>query len=359
MKAKALAAAAAAAVSVLLGGGIVVQALRVSPVAFDITTSAGASSTFSFRAINDESQPLRFRVEVCDWVRDLYGTNLFCEAAGEVPRSASAWIEVVPRQFRLEPDEAQDLRVTLRVPEAAPDGTPLEGSYWTAVMVEAVPEEAGGEPPGTEVVVKRRFGVKVLVTLAGTGRRDGQILLLERHGLNPLGVSLEFANRGTLNLPSVSGRIEVRDVAGTVWERIPVDPFPLLPGYVRRVTVQSARPRGKRLPPGDYALLAVLDYGGDVLVGAQLLLRVPELRLVPLAAEAQTPQDLDGDGFYEDVTGDGSLTEDDPVLLGAALESEAVQQNWPAFDFDNDGDVDFDDVLALDALRNPPDGSDE
>lgn len=330
--------------------GVGAWALRISPVAFDLVIPAGVSTTFSFQVANDEAEPLGFQVRLCDWIRDITGANHFCEEAGEVPRSATGWVEVGPTQFVLSPGESQEIRLTLTAPEAAPDGSPLDGSYWTAVMVEAVPQTEEGEQPGTEVVVKRRFGLKIIATIAGTGHLDGQIVALERRGLNPLWVVLEFENRGTLNMKEVQGRVEVRDVRGETLETIPVEPFPVLPGYARRVIAQSARPPGERLPAGDYVLLAILDYGGDTLVGAQLLLRVPELALVPLAEGAGIPQDLDEDGFYEDVDGDGALTEDDPALLGEHLEDEAVQSNWPAFDFDNDGDVDFDDVLALHEL---------
>ena len=325
-------------------------ALRISPVAFDLVIPPGVITTFSFQVTNDEAEPLGFQVRLCDWLRDILGANRFCEEAGEVARSATDWVEVGPTQFQLNPGESQEVRLTLTTPGTAPDGSPLEGSYWTAVMVEVVPQAEEGEQPGTEVVVKRRFGLKIVTTIAGTGRLEGQIVALERHGLNPLWVTLDFENRGTLNMKEVRGRVEVRDVRGTTLETILVDPFPVLPGYARRVIAVSDRPPGERLPAGDYVVLAILDYGGDALVGAQLLLRVPELALVPLEEGAGIPQDLDSDGFYEDIDGDGALTEDDPALLGDHLESEAVQQNWPAFDFDNDGDVDFDDVLTLNGL---------
>lgn len=342
----------------VLLGAVSAGALRISPVAFDVAIPPGVSTTFAFRVMNDEEEPLDFRIRLCDWMRDIAGTNRFCEEAGEVSRSATEWVEVGPRQFTLSPGESQEVRLTLTAPEVGPDGSALEGSYWTAVMVESVParepeegeEEGEGEQPGTAVVVKRRFGVKLLVTIAGTGELDGQIVALERYGLNPLWVTLDFENRGTLNIQEVRGRVEVRDVTGATLETIPVEPFPVLPGYTRRVIAMSSRPRGERLPAGDYVVLAILDYGGDDLVGAQLFLRVPELRFEPLSGGAGPPQDLDGDGFYEDVNGDGEFTEADPALLGEHVESEPVQRNWPAFDFDNDGDADFDDVLTLNGL---------
>lgn len=319
-------------------------ALRLSPVEFDITISQGSTETLSFQVRNDESEALQMAVGLCDWIRDIDGANLFCEEAGEVERSAADWVSVAPTQFELAPEESQEIRFTISVPRA--DGSPLEGTYWTAVMVEATPKRTE-EQPGTQIVVKRRFGVKIYATIAGTGSKEGQVSALESHGLNPLWVSFEFLNRGTLNLKEVSGWVEIRDITGSALERIPVGPFPVLPGFKRRLIAQSARPQGEVLPPGDYVILAVLDFGGDNLVGAQLVLRVAPLELRPIGEAQNPPQDLDGDGFYEDVDGDGALNLEDANLLGAHLEEPTVQENWRAFDFTNDGHVDFNDVLTL------------
>lgn len=328
--------------------GLEAGGIRISPVEFDIGIQAGASATFNFEVFNDEAEPLEVSVGLCDWVRDIEGVNLFCEEAGEVARSATGWASITPNQFELEPGGTQQVRFTLTTPSG-----PLEGTYWTAVMVEAVPKQPE-DRPGTEIVVKRRFAVKVYVTIANTGRLEGQVRDLERHGLNPLWVTLEFENRGTLNMREVEGRVEIRDATGATLETIPLEPFPVLPGYTRRLIAQSARPRGEVLPPGDYLILAILDFGGENLVGAQLILSVPTLELRPLGDAASPPADLDGDAFYEDVNGDGSLTLDDPSLLNQHLEEPVVQDNWPAFDYNNDGLVDFDDVLALKEMAEAP-----
>ncbi|MDQ2055083.1 MULTISPECIES: PQQ-binding-like beta-propeller repeat protein [Halobellus] len=57
--------------------------------------------------------------------------------------------------------------------------------------------------------------------------------------------------------------------------------------------------------------------------------------------------DLDGDGRYEDVNGDGAFTATDVQALFANLDSDAVQENPELFDFNGDGQVDITDVQAL------------
>ncbi|GAB3017699.1 hypothetical protein [Natronobiforma cellulositropha] len=66
-----------------------------------------------------------------------------------------------------------------------------------------------------------------------------------------------------------------------------------------------------------------------------------------LTIAGNTPQDLTGDGLYEDVTGDGQLGFNDVVTFFEEHDSDAVQGNVDRFDFSGNGRVGFDDVIAL------------
>lgn len=59
------------------------------------------------------------------------------------------------------------------------------------------------------------------------------------------------------------------------------------------------------------------------------------------------PQDLDGDGLYEDVNGDGRLTLADAIFFGFYYDSPEVQKYSRYYDFNHDGRVDFADVVRL------------
>ncbi|WP_226006657.1 family 43 glycosylhydrolase [Natrinema salinisoli] len=58
-------------------------------------------------------------------------------------------------------------------------------------------------------------------------------------------------------------------------------------------------------------------------------------------------RDLDDDGRYEDVTGDGTTTHADVNAFFEHLESDGVRKNPEKFDFDGNGRVGFADVLEL------------
>ncbi|PSQ46584.1 glycoside hydrolase family 10, partial [Halobacteriales archaeon SW_7_65_23] len=63
----------------------------------------------------------------------------------------------------------------------------------------------------------------------------------------------------------------------------------------------------------------------------------------------QPAQDLDGDGLYEDVTGDGQLQINDVQVLFYNRDSDAVQNNAQLFNFDGQepASIDVSDVQAL------------
>lgn len=65
---------------------------------------------------------------------------------------------------------------------------------------------------------------------------------------------------------------------------------------------------------------------------------------------ANVRRDLDDDGLYEDINGDGKLTPEDVFLFAFNFDSEVIQMHGEYFDFDSDGDVDFDDAAALTRL---------
>lgn len=59
------------------------------------------------------------------------------------------------------------------------------------------------------------------------------------------------------------------------------------------------------------------------------------------------PADRDDDGFYEDVDGDGDVDFDDAVALTFVDTESLSDEQRAALDFDGDGDVDFDDAIEL------------
>ena len=58
-------------------------------------------------------------------------------------------------------------------------------------------------------------------------------------------------------------------------------------------------------------------------------------------------KDLDGDGLYEDINGDGKLDFDDIVYFLWHYRDNDFQDYKQYYDFDKDGDADVGDVIKL------------
>lgn len=58
-------------------------------------------------------------------------------------------------------------------------------------------------------------------------------------------------------------------------------------------------------------------------------------------------QDLDGDGLYEDVNGDGNVSISDVVVLFENLHSDVIQDDPEKVDFNSDSSAGVGDVVVL------------
>lgn len=69
--------------------------------------------------------------------------------------------------------------------------------------------------------------------------------------------------------------------------------------------------------------------------------------LPPVGDSLRSPRDLDGDGLYEDINGDGQLTVEDALLFAFHYDTETVQKFSRYYDFNGDGLVNFADAQRL------------
>ncbi len=67
----------------------------------------------------------------------------------------------------------------------------------------------------------------------------------------------------------------------------------------------------------------------------------------PSVTGGSTPADLDGDGRYEDLNGNGRVDYDDVTTLFESFESDTVKLNKDAYDFNENGKLDYDDIVDL------------
>jgi secreted PhoX family phosphatase len=67
----------------------------------------------------------------------------------------------------------------------------------------------------------------------------------------------------------------------------------------------------------------------------------------PTVTGGDAPTDVDGDGLYEDINGNGRLEYDDIVALFSSFDAQSVRLNDSAYDFNENGRLDFGDIVEL------------
>lgn len=239
--------------------------LTVSPA--ELTLVPGGVAAASFSVGNESRTAVQATLYLNDWDRDDDGENRF-HPTGTVVGSCGDRVKIFPATLRVEPGSRQSVRVT------AEPGT-YASPCWTVVFVEAAPRPAPGQ---SRIVYVTRLGVKVYVVPPGMVR-EAEItgFALEKRHQTATGPAVDTTQdelavrvRNTGGVPLMfSGRVEVRNLGDQVVRSIAVDEVPVLPGSSRRIPVQLPV-----LPAGQYVVLAILTYGGEDDIAAQLALEI-------------------------------------------------------------------------------------
>jgi P pilus assembly chaperone PapD len=244
------------AFSLLLTPGIGAQ-LLVDPLEVTITASGSSRATASFSLSNTTDQPVQATITRQDWDRAENGDNRFLPA-GSTGTSCGALLTASPAAIRVEPRSSRIVRLAVQGAAA------LRKECWDIFFVEEVPQRTGARGNSLQYVF--RTGVKVYVAPAGL-KRDAAVedMAVEDTSPGKRQVSIRFRNSGGTHLVA-KGHLEFRRLDNAVAAQVPIPEFPTLPGAVRKLSIDL--PAG--LTPGDYVVLALIDFGGAEIVAGQI-----------------------------------------------------------------------------------------
>ncbi len=252
--------------ALLASGASISGSIGVGPLTIIVDLGPGESGSGYFKVINDGQNPEEVTISLADWSLAPDGGIQFAEP-GSLEGSLASWLAYSPATFRLEPGQLQRVDFTITVPPGA------RGDHWSLFFVEGSEVTPVAETTGaltTTVGVKVRYGIKVFQR-DPMSTKVGKITGLELLATEPLRLKLAFSNTGEGALFRVTGRVEIRDDTGTTVRTLPIEEFTVLPGGTRELILEA---EGERLPPGDYIALAIIDFGGDYLVGQQLQFKI-------------------------------------------------------------------------------------
>ena len=230
--------------------------LLVDPLEVSMITAGNNRVSGSFSLSNSSDAAVQATITRQDWDRVENGDNRFLPP-GTSGKSCGASLTVSPLSIRVEAHSSRIIRLGVQ------SASPLTQECWDIIFVEEVPQRAAVKGNSLQYIF--RTGVKVYVAPSGLPR-DGQVEdMALQDSATKRQIAIRFHNTGGMHLLS-KGRLEFRRLDNTLAMQVPIAEFPTLPGAVRKLTVDV--PTG--LAPGDYVVLALIDFGGAELVAGQI-----------------------------------------------------------------------------------------
>ena len=250
--------------------------LLVDPLEVTILATGTHRVPASFSVSNTSNEVVQATITRSDWDRAENGDNRFL-AAGSTGTSCGANLSVSPLSIRVEPHTSRVIRLGIQSGAAVPK------ECWDIFFVEEVPRRASAKGNSLQYIF--RTGVKVYVAPPGLSR-DGAVENMAIEDVpvprttasttpattvaNVLAatkrqISVVFHNTGGTHLLA-KGRLEFRRIDNSLAAQVTIPEFPTLPGATRKVMLDV--PAG--LTPGDYVVLALIDFGGAELVAGQI-----------------------------------------------------------------------------------------
>lgn len=259
------------------GFGQARAAIELDSLIAVVQLGPGQNYDGAFQVTNIGDRALSIEVVLKDFILDEEAAFIALEPGTMGDHSLANFITYDPSRMTLEPGESQMVRYSFTLPMEAP------GPRWAALIVSPeAPEEAPIQPEGEEGVA---LVVRVIIKHA--------FIIIQRE-LNPpepagqmigIDVSGKITEEDT-HLLTVRGAfqnlcggilvcqvfIEVRDAAGKVILRHDFPPDRMVLPNARRIFSHTFE--DVDMPPGQYLILCVVDFGGDYLVAAQFLLTI-------------------------------------------------------------------------------------
>ena len=229
----------------------------VSPAKYELTTQPGKQETFPITVRNTSGAAVHIVASLSDYAVGPTGNYAFT-APGKSPFSLSKDISINPREFDIEPGSFTQVRFSVDVPASA------AGEYSSLVFFTTRPTRHGG---GLSIV--ERIASKIYVIIPDSTKIAGEIDDVKTQSLSDgQHYLVDFRNTGNAHV-YLSGRVEVKQ-GGTVVDRISFPQGMLVERSGKRL-IDAV---GKRLDPGSYSVVALVDYGGPNLVAGQANLTV-------------------------------------------------------------------------------------
>lgn len=225
---------------------------------------------------NTSKELVEVEAKQSDYFFNSEGANRY-DDVGTLPRSNGAWIEVSPQQLRIPPGETLAFHYTMEVPL----DSDLLGSYWSMILISALPKDAPIADPKKEravaVSATLRYGIQMITEVGTEGKGSIKVtkasLTQGAPGAEgspaPIALEMSLENDGTRHVrPELW--LEVYSDEGAPLGKFPGEAKRIYPGCSTKISVDLSA-----LPRGHYNALMLADLGRDEVIGARYDLQIP------------------------------------------------------------------------------------
>lgn len=229
------------------------QSMSISPAILELILEPGKTSTSEMLLVNNARVPLPIKANVQNFTlnESFIGSS---EGLSENIYDASAWFDIEPSEFIIQPGEEKSIEVTVNTPKDAEPG----GHYATIFFQPLIPE---GMVSRSSTQLTTKVGALVLSIVSGDIKEKASIGKLEGPSLfrkGPINFEIPINNEGNIHiLPA--GQLFIRNSKGELVQSLLLQPSSVLPKTQKLFSFTW----DKKLLIGKYTALAEIKYGSE------------------------------------------------------------------------------------------------
>ena len=239
----------------------------VAPMSLSYYLEQNNTGTDALWIKNPTDDTLEVKITLQDYIK-VNGQDQM-RAARTTDRSCAGWLFIHPEEVKILPYQNKDIRIDMTVPKDA------YGDYWTMLFVEEVSKPKSNKVQygkmTLDIKTLLRWGVRIKQHVPGSFNRSGKvtsILFMEEDASRK--VELKFLNNSMLIHSRCTGWIEIRDEDGETISKFDIKEFSIYPNDERIFTIEIL----DELNEGEFSAVGIIDYGGDHLVGGEILFTI-------------------------------------------------------------------------------------
>jgi len=250
------------------------MALMATPMQFNLNLTPGEKATKSIEVTHTGTRPMSLTVSIKDFYYDRHGEKQESDP-GIIAEGLGGFLKVSPMKLEIKPGESKLVNFTATIPSDAP------GGHWSTIYITQTnkpkPTKVAQGKSGLEIFAFFRVAIRVTQFDISVKEKKGHISDMEIEFDNKTDrhvVVMAFEN-DTTNIMRCKGNVEILNEDGEKVATIPLYKRGAFTAYPYRPRITRTLIQ-KKLLPGTYTALAMIDFDAEDLVAGELEFEVNE-----------------------------------------------------------------------------------